>query len=216
MTARTSFTPALSADSGTNRRLVACETTCAMVVLPVPGGPQRISDIGASPSTSRRSGVPGPSRCRWPTTSSRVPGRIRTASGAVAATACSAAASNRVTRRRYIRPPPSTATVGPVGDAWGVFARIGRFCARRGWLVLAGWLLVVVAGAGASGPVFARLESGQASGRFESIQAYDILADHGRYGGRVLGLVDEVRVSEPAVRAAVLAAAHDIGELPHV
>ena len=97
-----------------------------------------------------------------------------------------------------------------------MFARIGRFCARRRWLVLTGWLLVVVAGAGASGPVFARLDSGQASDRFESIQAYDLLADHATYGGRVLGLVDEVRVADPAVREAVLAAARDIGRLPQV
>src|SRR5215203_6680026 len=181
MTARTSLTPALSADSGTNRRRVARETTCAIVVFPVPGGPHRISDIGASPSTSRRSGVPGPSRCRWPTTSSSVRGRIRTASGAVAATASSAAASNSVTRRRYRRRRAGTRSVGPIGDAWHVFALIGRFCARRRWLVVAGWLLVTVAGAAASGPVFARLESGPASDRFESIRAYELLGEHARY-----------------------------------
>ena len=43
------------------------------------------------------------------------------------------------------------------GDARGVFAAIGRFCARRRWPVLAAWLLLVAAGAVASGPVFARL-----------------------------------------------------------
>ena len=87
MTARTSLTPALSADSWAKRRLFALATSSASVVLPVPGGPYRISDIGASPSTRRRSGEPGPSRCCWPTTSSRVRGRIRAASGAFAATA---------------------------------------------------------------------------------------------------------------------------------
>src|SRR5690606_30963584 len=67
------------------------------VVLPVPGGPHRISDIGASLSTSRRSGVSGPSKCRWPTTSSRVRGRIRTASGSRTRRAPgSAAESNRL------------------------------------------------------------------------------------------------------------------------
>ncbi|HZB49935.1 MAG TPA: hypothetical protein VE547_12660 [Mycobacteriales bacterium] len=78
-----------------------------------------------------------------------------------------------------------------------MFARIGRFCARRRRLVLLGWLLLTVAGAVASGPVFARLDSGQASGRFESIQAYDLLAEHAAYGGRVLGLVDGVPVADP-------------------
>ena len=40
--------------------------------------------MAASPSASRRSGEPGPSRCCWPTISSTVRGRSRTASGAPA------------------------------------------------------------------------------------------------------------------------------------
>ncbi len=39
MTARTSLTPADSAESASNRRPVACEISEASVVLPVPGGP---------------------------------------------------------------------------------------------------------------------------------------------------------------------------------
>ena len=82
ITCRTSFTPAVTADSSTNFRFVWCETTAAIVVFPVPGGPQSSSDIGWSPSTSRRNGEPGASRCCCPTSSSRLRGRIRTASGA--------------------------------------------------------------------------------------------------------------------------------------
>ena len=48
----------------------------------MPGGPYRITEAAPEPSTSRRSGEPGRSRWSWPTTSSMVPGRIRTASGA--------------------------------------------------------------------------------------------------------------------------------------
>ncbi|HVD29554.1 MAG TPA: hypothetical protein VNC79_13795, partial [Mycobacteriales bacterium] len=84
-----------------------------------------------------------------------------------------------------------------------MFGRIGRFCVRRRWLVLAGWVAFVAAGAVASGPVFAGLEGGRASGNFESIQAYDLLGDNSAYGGRVLVLVDDVRMSDPATRAAV-------------
>ena len=92
MTARTSLTPAV-----TRRQLDE----------PAPGGPatrgargwscrcraaprgQRDRPRSTSPSTSRRSGAPGASRCSWPTTSSSVRGRIRTASGAGRrATAC--------------------------------------------------------------------------------------------------------------------------------
>ena len=46
MTARTSLTPAVIAESSTKRLLVALLTTYARVVLPVPGGPQRITDEG--------------------------------------------------------------------------------------------------------------------------------------------------------------------------
>jgi hypothetical protein len=87
MTARTSLTPAFSADRATKRRSVAPATRWAMVVLPLPGGPQRITDIGVAPPTSWRSGAPGASRWSCPTSSSRVVGRIRTASGASRPTA---------------------------------------------------------------------------------------------------------------------------------
>jgi len=39
-TSRTSFTPAVTAESGTNCLAVAVATTDASVVLPVPGAPQ--------------------------------------------------------------------------------------------------------------------------------------------------------------------------------
>ena len=57
-TARTSFTPAVTADSSTNRESLCRETTAAIVVFPTHGGPQRNTDIG-SPAASRRSGDPG-------------------------------------------------------------------------------------------------------------------------------------------------------------
>jgi len=57
-------------------------TSRASVVLPVPGGPQRIMETGRPPSTMVRNDAPGESRCSCPTTSSRVRGRILAASGA--------------------------------------------------------------------------------------------------------------------------------------
>ena len=86
MTARTSFTPAVIAESSTNLRPGARAITCARVVLPVPGGPYKITEDGPagpafSPANTRR-GAPGVSRCSWPRTSSIVRGRIRTANGA--------------------------------------------------------------------------------------------------------------------------------------
>ena len=82
MAARTSLTPADTAETSTNRRSVCWLTIEAIVVFPVPGGPHSSSDIDWSPSISRRSGAPAARSCSWPTSSSRVRGRIRTASGA--------------------------------------------------------------------------------------------------------------------------------------
>ena len=86
ITARTSFTPAVTADSSTNARPVPSDSSEARVVLPVPGGPHRITETtGASAAAvSRvRSGEPAPSARSWPTTSSSERGRMRTASGAL-------------------------------------------------------------------------------------------------------------------------------------
>ena len=66
MTSRTSRTPAVTADSSTNRRPDDRAIACASVVLPVPGGPHRMTEVAAavaaSGSASVTSGEPGRSR----------------------------------------------------------------------------------------------------------------------------------------------------------
>ena len=47
----------------------------------MPGGPQRMHECGWPDSKAMRNGMPGPSRCCWPMTSSRVLGRRRSARG---------------------------------------------------------------------------------------------------------------------------------------
>src|SRR5699024_677239 len=91
ITRRTSLTPADMADNSTNLRSGAWEITWARVVLPVPGGPYSMIEEGPTPagpfaSVSFRNGEPGVNKCCWPTISSRVLGRIRTAKGAAADT----------------------------------------------------------------------------------------------------------------------------------
>ena len=75
----------MTAESSTNFRADSPAIAFAIVVLPVPGGPHRMTDAAPfAPESSDarvRSGDPGPSRWRWPTISSSVRGRIRTASG---------------------------------------------------------------------------------------------------------------------------------------
>ena len=56
---RTSLTPAVTADRATNALAVAPAISRARVVLPVPGGPQRITDDSRSASIRARRGRPG-------------------------------------------------------------------------------------------------------------------------------------------------------------
>src|SRR5262245_33298409 len=81
MASRMSLTPENTADSATNSASKACAIRRARVVLPEPGGPHRIIECGLPDSNAVRSGLPGPSRCFWPTTSSSVRGRSFSASG---------------------------------------------------------------------------------------------------------------------------------------
>ena len=105
MTARTSSTRADTADSSSNAPPVRAATIRAMVVFPVPGGPNRIIDGDRSSSIARRSADPGPSTCCCPTRSSRVDGRSRTASGAFSACRSPAASEKRSATREVCSRP---------------------------------------------------------------------------------------------------------------
>ena len=74
-------TPSVTALNGTNTRCDVVATRWARVVLPLPGGPQKIIEPGTPRSIASRSGLPGASRCACPANSSSVRGRIRAASG---------------------------------------------------------------------------------------------------------------------------------------
>src|SRR3954453_15755010 len=80
-TSRTSWRPAFTADASSNAAWALAASMRASVVLPVPGGPYRIIECGRPCSVPFRSAESGPSRCAWPTNSSRFAGRMRTASG---------------------------------------------------------------------------------------------------------------------------------------
>ena len=70
--------------SRSNFACVIAAMICASVVLPVPGGPEKMSDGMRSASIARRSSFPGARMCSCPANSSSVRGRIRLASGAAA------------------------------------------------------------------------------------------------------------------------------------
>ena len=73
--------PASTALNDTNSASVTSAIARASVVLPVPGGPQRITDWSASRTIASRSGRPGANSVSWPSISSSVRGRMRSASG---------------------------------------------------------------------------------------------------------------------------------------
>ena len=109
ISSRTSLTVAVTALSCTNDLAVERATTRASVVLPVPAGPHNTTDESRSASIRRRSGLPWPSRCFWPTMSSSRIGRMRDASGWRRSSRCSAAAANRSSLMACCSPLPSVA-----------------------------------------------------------------------------------------------------------
>src|ERR1700676_1139999 len=83
MTCLISLIPASTAENSMNSALVMRAMIFASVVLPVPGGPQKIRDPVSSRSICVCSGFPGPIKCSCPAYSSSVRGRMRSASGRV-------------------------------------------------------------------------------------------------------------------------------------
>src|SRR5690606_2026173 len=78
---RISLTPDSTAEMVTKCASARVASRRARVVLPTPGGPQKIIECSAPCSSAVRSGRPGPSRCCCPAYSSSVAGRMRAASG---------------------------------------------------------------------------------------------------------------------------------------
>src|SRR5512137_1669599 len=77
-----SLMPDVTAEKGTKAARTCPAMSIARDVFPVPGGPQKMSD-GISPcARAMRRILPSPRRCDWPTNSSRLRGRIRSAKGA--------------------------------------------------------------------------------------------------------------------------------------
>ena len=82
ITSRTSFTPDVTAERVKNGRSNCVATIFASVVLPTPGGPQRMND-GTLPVSKNLRNTPFlPTRCSCPIYSSIVRGRSRSAKGA--------------------------------------------------------------------------------------------------------------------------------------
>src|ERR1700679_3285554 len=109
MTCLISFMQERTAENSMKVAEVMLAMILARVVLPTPGGPQKIrlaasslaSDSRLWLSISRRRGLPGARRWDWPKNSSRVRGRMRSASGARCAEGL--VAGSRLGAKRLIR-----------------------------------------------------------------------------------------------------------------
>jgi putative drug exporter of the RND superfamily len=95
-------------------------------------------------------------------------------------------------------------------------AKLGRWCFRRRWSVLALWLLAVGAGVWAAGPVFHGLTSGSRPSGLESVQANTLLRANATGAGTVVGVVDGVDPASGSVQDAVRGAAVDLAAVPGV
>ncbi len=94
-----------------NCALVRSASKRASVVLPVPGGPQRMSDEIEAPCLRALPRIDvSPMTPAWPTNSPRLRGRIRSANGAsgLGGTASSGSSNNRPIVSRAIRVTPKT------------------------------------------------------------------------------------------------------------
>lgn len=98
----------------------------------------------------------------------------------------------------------------------GLIARIGRWCFRRRWTVLAIWLAAVVLGVLAAGPVFSSLSGDNSSDSMEAFQAQDVLAQLATEGSSVVGLIDGVSPSAIKVRTDVRDLAVSLRSVPGV
>lgn len=102
-TLRKSATPEKIADICSNCRPTRSAMSRAMVVLPVPGGPQRIIDANRPSATMRPMGPSGPTMWSCPITSSSVEGRNRSASGVGASLSIPAASKSEVIKSLFYK-----------------------------------------------------------------------------------------------------------------
>src|SRR5579863_4141476 len=94
--------PERTALKGMNSDFVRRAITRARVVLPQPGGPQKSIETMSSRSICVRSGFPGARSSSWPTTSSRVRGRMRSARGRAPRDCSLSDPSESMARKRFI------------------------------------------------------------------------------------------------------------------
>jgi RND superfamily putative drug exporter len=92
-------------------------------------------------------------------------------------------------------------------------ARVGRWCFRHKWTVLAIWLVAVAAGIVAAGPVFNSLRNDRGPSSLESVEGSNQLDRNDTSAGTVVATVSGIDPDASAVTQAVTAAAADLSRI---
>jgi putative drug exporter of the RND superfamily len=87
-----------------------------------------------------------------------------------------------------------------------VIGRVGRWCFRRWYWVLAAWVVLVAAGILATGPLFARLADSSVPRTVESVAANDVLSKGNDSAGTIVAVVDGIDPGSASAQAAFVAA----------
>jgi putative drug exporter of the RND superfamily len=88
--------------------------------------------------------------------------------------------------------------------------RVGRFCFRYRWWVLAAWFVLFIAGILAAGQVLGSLGAVEQRYAPESVRAGQVLDEAGDRGGEIVALVEGANPRAQAVREAVARAIVDV------
>src|SRR5215471_19422764 len=97
-----------------------------------------------------------------------------------------------------------------------VVGRVGRWCSRHWQWVLAAWVVAVVAGGLATGPLFARLADGGPPASVESVAVNSVLNAGNHSGGVIYGVVSHVDAHAPVVADATNRSADELVTLKDV
>ena len=91
-----------------------------------------------------------------------------------------------------------------------MFGAVGRWSCRHRRGVMAAWAVLFVIGIAVGGQVFGHLKDSNGGSRTESVRGFNVMDKASTTGPTAIALVDGRSVSDPATRAAVLAAAHKV------
>jgi putative drug exporter of the RND superfamily len=97
-----------------------------------------------------------------------------------------------------------------------VVGRVGRWCFRRWWWVLAAWALAIAAGLISIGPLFSNLSDGGPPSRVESVAVNSVLNQGASPGPTIYAVVSGVDPTAAAVKSAVGDTADQLSLIPNV